>query len=267
MKKLLCVLILLAMTAALLTAAAEQPEIEVMPAVEIVTETEAPGTDLATDYARHVFGYARRGSQVLPTDPVKLKIYRAIQAAVEDIAAGRRSSTSIALGLELFEIEDGIVRPRNLGLERFVNQDGTPMTAQEVAQLFVNTMWTEYIDPTSDLLRMNCAWEFYWFGRRVGLSPNFAYYTWTAGQESDELRLAMDDDVLFYITLSAVAPYALDSSTVDIAMTGVVTAAKQNADSIVAQAVGMGDTEKMVYYGQQIRELSDYNDAAAAEGY
>ncbi len=187
---------------------------------------------------------------------VSYSLYTGMKAAVEDIAAGRRSSTEFVFSLEELDIHDACWTEAELG-EPFWNGDEFNSDAYWAALDLLG------YDPYAvvNALLADCPFELYWFDKTQGYSYGFPYLTFTEKDGEEAMELYGGFDFSFYVA----DEYARSSFETDPAAGTTVTTAVETAAAIVAANAGKGDYDKLLAYKNKICDLTDYNHPAAQD--
>ena len=198
-------------------------------------------------------------------------IYDALKAAAGEIAGGQRESGVVEIPLTDLGIDpDKEYTAEDLGLEYIYREvdgegDWNPSIGAAVsglltfdANLVFQALWTD------------CPYEMYWqkggISYPVGLACSMGAHWENGGWvgtvtiKTDPLTFSMRVDSLYRLDEN-------DAYSADREKTGAASAAAAFALSIVsdADAAGLGDYDRLVYYKDRICEEVVYNDDAAAD--
>lgn len=194
-----------------------------------------------------------------------LKIYDLLKTQIEETARGERPVTEYEIpitelvsGSQLeFEAEEaGVTVSRSMS------------EAQKDA-LYEKLLGIkkENLLLISSSLMADCPYEMYWYDKASSGGVNFAYPRISVRKEGQRTVCSFTSGFTVSFTVdagyrdNAADVYRLGTSQIDTVKTAALT-----AQSIVDQAVGKTDYEKLDFYRQEICRLADYN-TSAANGY
>lgn len=275
MKKICLIIGLLMALVLALTAVAEAVQPPVLQ-VEAVWDSDMPEglqdqKTLMTGYAGSRLGLRGYNLQQRSTrenlTELEQKAFDMAKEHIDRIAAGKETSTRIELDLEA------------LGMKKiWTDEDfGVPVldleTGEWIDKTIVQARMEEFyqgVFDTSKVLRAlirDNPFGFYWMDNHVSYK-----YTqpWKLGYSGGYDGYNASINIVSSITmLFPVDVYFADSETytTDPSKTAVVDTAVQRAASIRKAGEGKGDVERMTYYMQQIRALSEYDHPAAEDNY
>ncbi len=194
-------------------------------------------------------------------------VYNYLKTEAGKIANGEGATGYIRIPLEELGLKASCTAS-DLGLDYLYDFDSGTVNPDLAAAIAAYTS----VDCSAvfDRLYADCPYEFYWAAGETTGPSSFGYGLSATGP--DDVTLTLDPttynigfkpDPLFHDTAdtSSLAAFAVDT-----AKTGAASRAKDCAEAIVADAAGLSDYGKLVYYKDQICELVEYNEAAAASG-
>ena len=177
------------------------------------------------------------------------KIYNKIVSMGAEISAGNRASTvcTITVG----ELGRGGTYDAK---DYEISTGGQPMPLEDIVWAILG------VDCYSIMtaLSADVIYELYWsdFGMSYS-SPAYEY---------DGEQITLSNDAVLEFDLFPNQFYAADEFAVNTNLTKKASGAAANAKNIVQQAAGKTDYERVVFYKDRIRQLTDYNYDAAAGG-
>ena len=198
-------------------------------------------------------------------------VYDALKAAVNAIATGQSESSVVtldgeALGVRKYWYQDSFTTPI------YDWDTGVWIDSEEVwattAAYYEGRCDTSKVIKT---LMSDDPFAFYWLNNkakynfttisRPGYETKFEqvngeYVFWV--EAKTDINFIFQVDSLYVGTTT---------TSLNTAMTSAANRSMQTAHNIVAAAANLSDMEKMTYYMQEIRKLSEYNTPASLEGY
>ena len=190
-------------------------------------------------------------------------IYNYIKSAAAEIAAGLRGSAVIEIPLEELGVDpDKLYTAEDLGLDYIY--DGNTGTWNGGVSSAMMSMFDFDSSLIMNTLYADCPYELYWARSmsfpvilQIRLSATYSNGVYTGYASFNEP---------FTVRVSVESKYQ-DSSdpegyTADSGKTGEAAAAASYAMTIIAEAAGMSDYEKLAYYKDKICELVVYDEYA-----
>lgn len=203
-------------------------------------------------------------------------IYDALKTKIEDLAAGRRSSSVLQvsykdmLGSKMFKI-DGYwaISSETLGVDAIVvNGSVTPEALQAYSEL-TEYSWTRVIDA----LLYDLPYDFYWFDKTMTYRCD-VYSNPMAGSYNDSgvIRevVYFPDDPVIQFTLHIASAYRATgtdgTTTANTQKTAATRTCISTVNSIVRANESKSAVQKLYAYKNIICGLTEYNKAAASAG-
>ncbi len=214
-------------------------------------------------YVQKVFGMnllsAFKTNRRNLTDMEKI-VYDAVLSGATSIANGNRASSVFEVPFESAGVKMTWTE-EELGVPVVV--DGA-INAAAIRPILAAYYADKYNGPkvVTALLRDN-PFDFYWVSNRV----TYSYMTpdgcgMGAKYENGKWTLTVSGNISFSLPVDS--QFASGTYSADTSKTGAAVNAMNRANNIIAGGSGMDDVERMTYYMQQLRQLSDYNYDAAA---
>ena len=188
-------------------------------------------------------GYKPQASaQPLHLDGNNEKIYNALVPFIEDIAAGKRTSTEIKINLS------------SIG----ITAKGTGSNPDDA----VNEAFAKINLDTKSLLEallFEHPYEFYWFDKTSGYETSYAY----SYSSSGSTYTVTITDLTF--SFAVASEYASGDHSVNPSTGSTVQKAVNNAQAIVKDNASKPEYQRVYSYKDKICELTSYNHSAASD--
>lgn len=177
-------------------------------------------------------------------------IYDYMLILIGEVIAGERSSTEFLVPLTA-AYSSGQLETYDGRTEAETTRDG------------ILARWTQKYGSVIKALIADHPYELYWRGREYGYRPGGL--TITEQQIGTKTKYTISGNFVAVITVSADYSATGEENTTDFNTTipAKVTAAKTNADAIVAANAGKSDINKLFTFKEKVCELTDYNHPAA----
>lgn len=195
-------------------------------------------------------------------------IYFFLKSKVTDIAAGNLTSSSFSGNISDLGLAKTRYTAQELGLTTIddSNDEAAFELLKTEAGLETNAAlgMGDGITPAVHALISDCPYELYWFNKAVKGAWAWGYsytygYTYEAG-----VKVYYIEATKYTYQLKVAAAYAGSGDyTVSTASADLINTAISTAQGIAAEAAGLNDREKLVYFKNQICSLTSYNSAAA----
>lgn len=182
------------------------------------------------------------------------EIYNALILKINDVAAGRTTSTEFNLGtLFTWTAEE-------------LGTAGNFMSGSNFSETTTNAYKTKLksIDIQALLNRLlsQAPFELYWFDKTHTSAFSLAYSIGGSGNEASG-SVSVSVTVKMIVSKDYAPPGAIGGYTIDSAKIQKINAAVTNANQVVTDNAGKTDYEKLVAYRKKICELVSYNSTAA----
>lgn len=197
-------------------------------------------------------------------------VYDSLKTQIEDVAAGRRSSTVLTVKItDLFEgkiKKSGsywILTESSLGVSAIIDSNG--QVNDEAVEAFYKLVDYDGI-LVLDALLFDLPYDFYWFDKTVNY-----WYNWSTSSEpyvySGGIVFFAEPSIDF--TLHVVMDYSAEgktgTTTANTAKTAAASACVENVNSIFDANAGKTPVQKVSAYKNKICELTAYNRDAAED--
>lgn len=234
-------------------------QIQIMSESVDTDEMEQTSEELFAGYVDKEFGVqlfsdeaaVEKGTGYKKLTGANLTLYRQLRAEIAKIADGERTSTKIECDVDLeYTYEE-------LGITDDDDDD-------EFSYKFFEAFYKDVsLKKIFNYLLVDCPYDLYWFDKVHSGAMSFDE---SFGENFQYTNDSIIIDSLIFTFWPAAAYAGEDDFTVDLTKTGATKAAVNNAKEIVDAATEKTDYEKIVYYKDQICELTSYNeDAMGAE--
>ena len=242
-----------------------EPTVEVSPSSPIGSlegSLQTPdNNELFNVYLQRLF-YGDQGISLLGTSGYEQlnereqQMYNTLLTAIQDIAAGERTSTQYIP----FEIT---YSSADLG---FTDAELENMTRGEITNA-ASSLFQSERQQVLNAVQYDHPYEIYWFDKTEGCE--WAYYA-SYSSENGTVRFygtgpgsSSNNSTGFSLVVAEAYRSNDDPYTFDASLVNKATNAKKTADSIVAKHAGETDHQKLVSYKDEICSLVEYNNDAA----
>ena len=235
--------------------------------IELPVETIVPDADALPDNDELFAGYveqqmyAGRNAGAAPLGEfgtreltgINLKIYEALKEKIAQVANGSSSSTVIEIPISELGLTQTEWTAEELGIT----------TADQIIEAVEDKLGLDRFTAI-DYLMIDCPYELYWYDKTEGVSynPGIGYY----GGAAQVTKVALQGPLQYsFAVVEEYQPSTGEAYTVDTSKTSAASSAVKTAAQIVAENAGKSDYEKLLAYKNEICELVEYNDGAAAD--
>ena len=194
------------------------------------------------------------------------RLYALLRDRIERVARGELTSSEFYFKVsEIYEEE--VYTAEDLGLDTLVDEDGQMLSTVESkfrAKVAPNTV------QVLNALLVDCPYDLYWFdktgestgGSGFGMKRTYEPYIF----DGETIRLNMDGRVRFRFSVAKEYSATGETKTtnIDPSLPKAVSAAADNARTIVSKYRRMDDLSKMAAYRDEICGMVEYNRGAAA---
>ena len=194
---------------------------------------------------------------------VNLRLYNALKAQIQQVAAGERSDTVFYVsGATLYPEE--YYSAADLGLESFVGEDNK--LTDEARQVITDFIRID-INNVIRALVVDCPYDLYWYDKTKGMSWRGVSATFVGdqirvtGKESGDTRYA------FCVSRDYSSSGEENTYETDAAKAAAVKSAAANARQIIEANQSLGDLDKLAAYKQAVCDLVSYNRDASGAAY
>ena len=247
----------------LLAAASEEGAEILLPGTEehVVLSALPDTEDLFATYVEREFRNGGESSLEAASDKTyglegsELIIYQEMKRAIEEIAAGARTSTEIGITLESLGYPAGkTFSAAELGVDALVVNEA--ITAEAKAAMYAKIAYSQNM---WDALLADCPYDLYWYEKTVGTKISIA------GLSGNSRALRFSSDPVLTFKMSVSQDFAGTTTyTTDSTKTGAAKTAAQNAKEVVSANTSLNDTKKLQAYKNFITENVSYNTTAAS---
>ena len=211
------------------------------------------------------------GLRKFPAGSPERNLYIQLRTRIAEVAEG--SVTSSEFGIDAKDVFLSPYTADDLGVENLFTADGkvTAEAANALRAIFNGFVTRDHFLPIFYCLLADSPYEFYWLDTQVWFQlgqPTVSFSRYTGN--NDVILLRGSWKIALPISRDyARIPSDWDGTTIltdmDTDRYQWVKRATDNIDEIIAAAEELNDYEKMLYYREQIRELSTYNTTAEEE--
>ena len=257
----LCALLLVLTLCAASAEEAAAPAVT-LPEVTVVSGGEADNDALFDDYVEGLFTVSKRplrtaravGDRLTGNDAL---YYGLLKGCIQDVAAGRRTSTNFEITPAMLGIEGKTWSAEELGLpyvydpaKGYNPDDGDAITRQ---------IYCSDVDYLVEVLLTDLPYDLYWHDKTEGHGVVCGGLTYQAVYVGGAYKLRVPSDTKIYFKFSVHSAYGVGEYETDPTRINAANTAVSRAHAIVSAHAGEGDYVKLKSYLREICDLTDYN--------
>ena len=261
-RALLCVGVLLLALLACGAFAEESIPPVTLPEVMAVPGGQDNNEELFDAYVAGLFSLRRDGAKVPRSVGDRLTgrdaiYYGLLKGDIQDVAAGRRTSTTFEVTAEQLGVQGQRWTAEDLGVAAVVaNGAITSEAIQALSKLLICD-----VDYMLDVLLADLPYDLYWYDKTVGTS--YGGMSFGAISQGGVYALYVSNTSNLHFSFTVHADYAAGTYVTDPARVQTANAAVERAHVIVSAHAAEGDFDKLDSYRREICQLTSYNSAAA----
>ena len=187
-------------------------------------------------------------------------VYARLADRIRQVAAGRESSTQVAIPLADLGVKDGYTAS-DLGLESIYADPANPVAVSEEARAAVNAQFQVALLRVLNAVLSDFPYDLYWYDKTVGIAFQAPDISAVDNGEGGAIVFAKPHQATFKMCVAAdYSPGNVAGGFVaDTALTGAASAAVDVAQAIVDEHAAESDYDKLHAYLQAVAKRTDYD--------
>ena len=238
---------------------------------QVVAAETATNDDLYAGYIEQCFDAELSSKKDVPTLRARPSIglsgnnstiYWKLRTFVSEVASGKRTSTILEIPVTALTGGKTHWTAAELGVSSVVTNGSINATAEKI----VTAKIAYDYNAVMDAILADCPYEAYWYDKGVGsshLTSGYVEAIWV----NDQYQLGFSDGTELVIKMPVSVNYSKSGKAgtyvAGTAAASRVTTALATAKKIVSDSASLSAYDRLMYFKNQILNLSDYNHTAA----